>query len=48
MELAERSGVAQSTTVQIEERACPNPHPRTLTKLAEALDLRARDRLPDE
>jgi transcriptional regulator with XRE-family HTH domain len=48
MELAERSGVAQSTTAQIEDGARPNPHPRTLTKLAEALDLRARDLLPDE
>jgi DNA-binding XRE family transcriptional regulator len=47
-ELAERSGVAQSTTAQIEDGACPNPHPLTLTKLAEALDLRARDLLPDE
>jgi hypothetical protein len=34
MQLAERSGVAQSTTVQIEDGACPNPHSRTLTKLA--------------
>jgi transcriptional regulator with XRE-family HTH domain len=48
MELAEHSGVAQSTTAQIKDGARPNPHPRTLTKLAQALDLRARDLLPDE
>ena len=47
-ELAERSGVAQSTIAQIEGGARPTPHPRTLKKLAEALDLRARDLLPDE
>jgi len=47
-ELAESSGVAQSTIAQIEGGARPNPHPRTLTKLAEALGLRARDLLPDE
>jgi transcriptional regulator with XRE-family HTH domain len=48
VELAERSDVAQSTIAQIEGGARPNPHPRTLTKLAEALGLRARDLLPDE
>jgi transcriptional regulator with XRE-family HTH domain len=48
VELAERSGVAQSSIAQIEGGARPNPHPRTLKKLAEALGLRARDLLPDE
>jgi transcriptional regulator with XRE-family HTH domain len=47
-ELAERSGVAQSTIAQIEGGGRPTPHPRTLAKLAEALGLRARDLLPDE
>ena len=48
IKLAERSGVAQSIIAQIEDGARPKPHPRTLTKLAGALDLRARDLLPDE
>ena len=46
-ELAESSGVAQSTIAQIEGGARPNPHPRTLKKLAEALGLRTRDLLDD-
>ena len=46
-ELADRSGVAQSTIAQIEGRVRKNPHPRTLKNLAEALGLEARDLLPD-
>ncbi len=48
VELAERSGVAQSTIAQIERSIRENPHPRTLKKLAEALGLEARALLPDE
>ena len=47
VELAGRSGVAQSTIAQIEGGVRENPHPRTLKKLAEALGLEARDLLPD-
>ena len=46
-ELAGRSGVAQSTIAQIEGRARPNPHPRTLKKLAEALGVETRELLDD-
>jgi ribosome-binding protein aMBF1 (putative translation factor) len=46
-ELAERSGVAQSTIAQIEGGARPNPHPRTLKKLAEALGVQTRELLED-
>ncbi len=46
-ELADRSGVAQSTIAQIEGGVRKNPHPRTLKSLAEALGLEARDLLPD-
>jgi transcriptional regulator with XRE-family HTH domain len=48
VELAERSGVAQSTIAQIEGGARPTPHPGTLKKLAEALGIETRDLLPDE
>ena len=46
-ELAAASGVAQSTIAQIETESRKDPHPRTLKRLAEALDLQARDLLPD-
>jgi transcriptional regulator with XRE-family HTH domain len=46
-ELADLSGVAQSTIAQIEGGVRENPHPRTLKKLAGALELEARDLLPD-
>ena len=46
-ELAERSGVAQSTIAQIEGGARPTPHPRTLKKLARALGLETRELLDD-
>jgi transcriptional regulator with XRE-family HTH domain len=46
-ELAERSGVAQSTIAQIEGGARPNPHPGTLKKLAEALSVETRELLDD-
>jgi transcriptional regulator with XRE-family HTH domain len=46
-ELAERSGVAQSTIAQIEGGARLNPHPRTLKKLAEALGVETRELLDD-
>ena len=47
-ELADLSGVAQSTIAQIEGGSRPTPHPRTLKKLAGALRLEARDLLDDE
>ena len=40
-------GVAQSTIAQIEGGARPNPHPRTLKKLAEALGVETRALLDD-
>jgi transcriptional regulator with XRE-family HTH domain len=46
-ELAERSDVAQSTIAQIEGGARPNPHPRTLKKLAQALGIETRQLLDD-
>jgi transcriptional regulator with XRE-family HTH domain len=46
-ELAERSGVAQSTIAQIESGTRPTPHPRTLKKLAEALGVETRELLDD-
>jgi transcriptional regulator with XRE-family HTH domain len=46
-ELAERSGVAQSTIAQIEGGSRPTPHPRTLKKLAEALGVETRALLED-
>ena len=47
VELAARSGVAQSTIAQIEGGVRPNPHPRTLKKLAEALGIETRQLLDD-
>ena len=47
VELAGRSGVAQSTIAQIEGGVRKNPHPRTLKRLSEALDVEARELLPD-
>ena len=47
-ELAEESGVAQSTIAQIETGKRPKPHPRTLKKLAEAMGGEARDLLEDQ
>jgi transcriptional regulator with XRE-family HTH domain len=47
-ELALEAGVGQSTVAQIESGVRPNPHPKTLGKLAEALDVKPGDLLPDE
>ena len=42
-ELAERAGVAKLTVTRLERTEPGNPHPRTLRKLAEALDLSPED-----
>lgn len=47
VQLAARSGVAQSTIAQIEGGVRKNPHPRTLKSLAGALEMEARELLPD-
>jgi transcriptional regulator with XRE-family HTH domain len=46
-ELAEKSGVAQSTVAQIETEVRTTPHPGTLRKLAEALGKTPADLLED-
>jgi transcriptional regulator with XRE-family HTH domain len=46
-QLARESGVGQSTVAQIESGARPNPHPSTLGKLAEALDVSPAELLED-
>lgn len=46
-ELAQASGVAQSTIAQIETGQRKEPHPGTLRKLAEALELTPADLLED-
>ncbi len=47
-ELAASAGIGQSTVAQIESGVRPNPHPKTLGKLAEALDVTPGELLPDE
>jgi transcriptional regulator with XRE-family HTH domain len=47
VELAEKAGVSQSTVAQIEGGDRPTPHPRTLGKLAEALEVSPADLLDD-
>jgi transcriptional regulator with XRE-family HTH domain len=47
-DLYEASGVAQSTIAQIENGRRKEPHPGTLKKLAEALDVSIYDLLEDE
>lgn len=47
VELAEASGVAQSTIAQVESGKREEPHPRTLKKLAEALGVTPADLLQD-
>jgi transcriptional regulator with XRE-family HTH domain len=44
-ELADASGVAQSTIATIESGKHPKPHPKTLRKLAGALGVEVRDLL---
>jgi DNA-binding XRE family transcriptional regulator len=46
-ELADEAGVSQATVGMIERGKRPKPHPRTLTKLAEALGISAADLLDD-
>lgn len=46
-ELAKKTGLNQSTIAMIENGARENPHPKTLTKLAEALGVTAFDLLGD-
>jgi transcriptional regulator with XRE-family HTH domain len=46
-ELSEMSGVAQSSIAQIESGRRRKPHPGTLRKLAEALDVPIFDLLED-
>ena len=46
-QLAQASGVAQSTIAQIETGKRTKPHPGTLKKLAGSLRLEARDLLED-
>ena len=43
LELAELAGVSQASIAMIETGARKNPHPRTLRKLAGALDIAVRD-----
>jgi transcriptional regulator with XRE-family HTH domain len=47
VELAEASGVAQSTIAQIENGNIEEPRPRTLVKLAEVLGVTPMDLLDD-
>ncbi len=47
VELAEASGVAQSTIAGIEGGNHAKPHPRTLRKLAAALGVEIRELLED-
>jgi transcriptional regulator with XRE-family HTH domain len=47
-ELYEASGVAASTIARIENGQRKMPHPRTLKKLAEALNVSIYDLLEDE
>jgi transcriptional regulator with XRE-family HTH domain len=47
-QLAEKAGVAQSTVAQIERGTRPQPHPETVSKLAEALEVTALDILGDD
>ena len=47
-DLYEASGVAQSTIAQIENGRRQEPHPGTLKKLDEALDVSIYDLLEDE
>ena len=46
-ELAQKAGVSQSAVAMIEAGRRPDPHPRTLAKLAEALGITAMDLLDD-
>ena len=47
VQLAEESGVAQSTIAQIESGVRKEPHPATLGKLANALEVSPADLLED-
>jgi transcriptional regulator with XRE-family HTH domain len=42
-ELAALAGVSPATVLKIEQGGVEKPHPRTLRKLAEALDVAPRD-----
>jgi DNA-binding XRE family transcriptional regulator len=46
-DLADEAGVSQATVGMIERGKRPKPHPRTLTKLADALGITAADLLDD-
>ena len=47
LELAKKSGVAQSTIAQLESGVRKTPHPGTLRKLADALDVSPYELLED-
>ncbi len=47
VELADKAGVSQSTIAQIETGERKTPHPRTLTKLSEALGVEPFELLED-
>ena len=42
-ELAAEAGISPATVLKIEQDAVDKPHPRTLRKLAEALEVSPRD-----
>lgn len=46
-ELADKAGLSQSTIAMIENGTRGNPHPKTLTVLAKALNVSAFDLLED-
>ncbi len=46
-ELAEKAGLSPTTILKLEAGRVTDPHPRTVRKLAQALDAEARELLED-
>ena len=46
-ELAEKAGLSPTTILKLEAGRVTDPHPRTVRKLAQALDVEARELLED-